>query len=152
METLIPILACILCLLSGIWIGKITTKNQKHKIGGKVIKEKIVGEEIKDAPIFSNQIHPLVQLIYKEFISENVKYFHIEHCTLRIKHLDIDIWSANDVWSREFREVSIDLLKEHNLTLKELNNILTMADKKILDRIVKAVEVNNKEFISRIFI
>lgn len=44
------------------------------------------------------------------------------------------------------------VLKAYNMTKNELNNSLSTADKKILDHIVKAVTINNKEFISRLFL
>ena len=145
MDIIISILTCITIATIFFFIGKSFTKIIKPT------SEEILGHTIENVK-FLNDLHPIIQLIYKEFISENVKYFHVEGCYLNIKHLEIEIWSANDAFHREFRRIPTELLKEHDITLKELNNTLTMAEKKILDKIVKAVEVNNKEFISRIFV
>ena len=38
------------------------------------------------------------------------------------------------------------------MTFSELNDSLSLADNKVLDHIVKAVKINNKEFIHRLFI
>lgn len=102
---------------------------------------------------FLNSLNPLVVEIYKQFIDEEgLKYFHLEHYNLHIKNLGIQIWSANDWDNRKFNVVPDDLLKKYNMTLKELNNTLTAADKKILDKIVQEIKINNEEFISRLFI
>ena len=61
-------------------------------------------------------------------------------------------WSANDVYSREFTNIPVILQKKYNSTTKEINNSLSLADKKVLDHITRQVLKNNKEFINRLFL
>lgn len=127
------------------------------RISRKIKIEKPTDEEMCLAVLenikFLNTLNPLVVDIYKQFVDkEGLKYFHIEHCNLHIKNLGIQIWSANDQENRRFDVVPDELLKKYNMTLKELNNTLTMADKKILDKIVNEIKINNKEFIDRLFL
>ena len=146
MEILITLISCIVIAISFFFIGKSFAK---------IIKP--TSEELLEYSINNvksvNELHPIIKLIYLHFIdSEQLKYFFEDGYYLRITNLNIDIWSANNWDSRNFTQIPIELLKEHNLTLKELNNILSVTDKKILDHIVQAVKVNNKEFISRLFL
>ena len=146
METLITIFACITIAVISFFIGKSFSKTIKPT------SEEILKYSINNVK-FVNELNPIVKLIYLQFIDKNdIKYFHEDGYYLHITNLDIDIWSANDVYNRNFKTIPIELLKEHNLTIKELNNTLSMTDKKILDYIVQAVKVNNNEFISRIFL
>ncbi len=99
----------------------------------------------------NNSLHPLVVLVYTHFIKSPEDFKEV-HCKIEIPNLSIKLWAANDVYDRDFRELPDDTLKKYNMTLKELNDSLSLADKTILDTIVKRVKVNNSEFIERIFI
>ena len=72
--------------------------------------------------------------------------------TFKIIILMVSWWSANDVYSREFTNIPVILQKKYNSTTKEINNSLSLADKKVLDHITKQVITNNKEFINRLFL
>lgn len=102
---------------------------------------------------FLQEINPLVKEIYLLFIKKDgYKHFQQGSCDIIITALEIEFWHANDVYSRRFSVVPTALLKQYNVTLKELNDSLTFADKKILDHIAQAIIINNREFISRLFI
>jgi len=121
----------------------------------KIIKptsEEIINYSIRNVK-FLNQINPIVKEIYLLFIQKDgFQYFKELHCNILVTNMDIEFWSENDCYSRSFSRVSIELLKKYDITLKELNNSLSLTDKKILDKIVKAVKFNNQEFINRVFI
>lgn len=140
------ILSCIVIAVSFFFIGKSFSKIIKPT------QEELLKYSIDNVK-FINELNPIVKLIYLQFINkEQLKYFFENGYHLTITNLEIEIWSANDWYSRRFEQIPIELLKEYNLTFKELNNNLSMADKKVLDHIVQAVKVNNKEFISRLFL
>ena len=102
---------------------------------------------------FLNELNPLVKDIYLQFINkEGIKYFQEKYCTILISNLDVEFWSENNIYCRRFTKIPEIILKEYNLTVKEINNTLTLADQKVLDTIAKAIIINNKEFISRLFI
>jgi len=121
----------------------------------KIIKpssEEIIKYSIENVK-FLNQINPIVKEIYLLFIQKDgFQYFKEMHCQIFVTNMDIEFWSANDFYARQFSTVPIELLKKYNMTLKELNNSLTITDMKILDKIVKAVKFNNLEFINRVFL
>jgi hypothetical protein len=121
----------------------------------KIIKptsEEIINYSIENVN-FLNKINPIVKEIYLLFVQKDGhQYFKEEHCHIFVTNMGIAFWSENDYYSRHFYDVSVDLLKKYNMTLKELNNSLSLTDKKILDKIVKAVKFNNKEFVNRVFI
>ena len=100
---------------------------------------------------FTNRLHPLVKEIYELFINEEtVNNFKEEYCKITIN--EISWWSANDIYSREFTNIPVILQKKYNTTTKEINNSLSLADKKVLDHIAQQVITNNKEFINRLFL
>lgn len=100
---------------------------------------------------FTNRLHPLVKEIYELFINEEtVNNFKEEYCKIIIN--EISWWSANDIYSREFTNIPVILQKKYNTTTKEINNSLSLADKKVLDHITRQVLKNNKEFINRLFL
>lgn len=100
---------------------------------------------------FTNKLHPLVKEIYELFINEEtVNNFKEEYCKIIIN--EISWWSANDIYSREFTNIPVILQKKYNTTTKEINNSLSLADKKVLDHITRQVLKNNKEFINRLFL
>ena len=100
---------------------------------------------------FTNRLHPLVKEIYELFINEEtVNNFKEEYCKITIN--EISWWSANDIYSREFTNIPVILQKKYNSTTKEINNSLSLADKKVLDHIAQQVITNNKEFINRLFL
>ena len=100
---------------------------------------------------FTNKLHPLVKEIYELFINEEtVNDFKEEYCKITIN--EISWWSANDIYSREFTNIPVILQKKYNTTTKEINNSLSLADKKVLDHITRQVLKNNKEFINRLFL
>lgn len=103
---------------------------------------------------FSNTIHPLVKHIYLLFVDkpDGYKDFIVDRHYMTIKSLDVSIWASNDAENRQFTLVPDELLKQYGMTMKELNKSMTIADLEILDTIVQRVKVNNKEFISRLFI
>jgi hypothetical protein len=146
METLLPILTCITIAVISFFTGKLFSKIIKPT------SEELMKYSIEHTH-FLNTLNPIVKLIYLQFIQkEQLKYFFEDGYYLHITNLNIELWSANCWYSRDFKTIPIELLKEHNLTLKELNNTLSVTDKKILDHIVQAIKVNNKEFINRLFL
>ena len=114
-------------------------------------------EELLKASIdkveLTNKLNPLVKQIYLQFIDkEKLLYFQYDDYDIKISNLEIEYWRANNEYTRHFRKVPIETLKELNLTLEELNGTLTQADRKVLDMIAKRVVKNNTEFINRLFI
>lgn len=147
MENLIPIIiVCLIVAVISFYIGRTTIKQILPTI------EQITAHNITDVR-FLNIINPLVKEIYNHFTSNhNVKQYNEIYYNMIINDLKIEIWSANDIYNRAFTKLSDDILLKYNKTLKEINESLTLTDKTILDQIVQAVKVNNKEFIERIFI
>ena len=100
---------------------------------------------------FTNTLHPLVKEIYELFIDDKtVNNFKQGYCEILVN--EIRWWSANEVYNREFRFIPIDIQKKYNATMKEINDSLSLADKKVLDHITQQVITNNKEFINRLFL
>ena len=98
-------------------------------------------------------LHPLVLKVYRAFIdNEQIKYFQQEPCEIKLSNLNIAFWSVNAVEHKRFTEIPESILKELNQSKNEINNSLSLADKTVLNMIARAVEVNNKEFIDRLFI
>lgn len=113
---------------------------------------KIIQKSIDELEIV-NKLHPLVVNIYKLFTNKDgFKYFNQSQFTVKIPTMGLEIWSENEISSRKF--YNIDTLTEISLekTKDEINNELSLADRKILDAICKRVIKNNKEFINRLFI
>ena len=78
---------------------------------------------------FTNKLHPLVKEIYELFINEEtVNDFKEEYCKITIN--ETSWWSANDIYSREFTNIPVILQKKYNATMKEINDSLSLADKK----------------------
>jgi hypothetical protein len=150
MNWILPIVVCLVVAAVSYSIGrsyrpsKDTPKKEEKLDVLKVI------EDVK----FSNTIHPLVKDIYLLFVDkpEGYKNFKLDSHDLVIRPFGVEIWASNEADNRYFRSVSIELLKKYNLTMRELNESLTKADQQILDTIVQRVKVNDKEFISRLFI
>ena len=100
---------------------------------------------------FTNTLHPLVKEIYELFVDDKtVNSFKQGYCEILVN--EIRWWSANEVYNREFRFIPIDIQKKYNVTMKEINDSLSLADKKVLDHITQQVITNNKEFINRLFL
>jgi hypothetical protein len=100
---------------------------------------------------FTNALHPLVKDIYELFVDDKtVNSFKQGYCEILVN--EIRWWSANEVYDREFRFIPVDIQKKYNATIKEINNSLSLADKKVLDHITQQVITNNKEFINRLFL
>lgn len=100
---------------------------------------------------FANTLHPLVKEIYELFVDDKtVNNFKQVYCGILIG--EIEWWSANEVYHRQFRYIPIDIQKKYNSTMKEINDSLSLADKKVLDHITQQVITNNKEFINRLFL
>jgi len=110
-------------------------------------------KQLIDEMVIHNKVHPLVSRIYSLFVSKNgAEKFRQRNYTIEIPSLGIEIWKENSEYSRSFHALSEDIKKEYNSTKDEINNSLSYWDHKILDIICKRVEVNNKEFIERLFI
>ena len=100
---------------------------------------------------FTNTLHPLVKEIYELFIDDKtVNSFKQGYCEILVN--EIRWWSANEVYYREFRFIPVDIQKKYNATMKDINDSLSLADKKVLDHITQQVITNNKEFINRLFL
>ena len=100
---------------------------------------------------FTNTLHPLVKEIYELFVDDKtVNSFKQGYCEILVN--EIRWWSANEVYDREFRFIPVDIQKKYNATMKEINDSLSLADKKVLDHITQQVITNNKEFINRLFL
>lgn len=146
MNILIPIVVCTIVVTTSFFIGKSFAKIIKPT------PEEILKYSIDNVK-FLNELNPLVKDIYLQFIEEDgPKCFQETTCGILISNMNIEFWSANEVYNRMFTKLPESVLKAYNMTMDELNNSLSLADKKILDHIVKAVTINNKEFISRLFI
>jgi len=101
---------------------------------------------------FDNRISPIVRLIYNEFLNNN-REFHISNWTMNVSQLGLTVWSTNSIDNRIFYDVPFEILRKYEFSTKEeLNNSLTRTDKVILDKICRRVEMNNKEFIDKVFI
>ena len=103
------------------------------------------------------KIHPLVKLIYTDFIQNGTFNFIIAEnkCTMYYKPLKIEIWVTNNIENRKiWRCEDNDLLfnSVDEKSLNDLNNNLTMLDKRILHKIFTRVDEVNKEFINKVFI
>ena len=103
------------------------------------------------------KIHPLVKLIYTDFIHNGTSNFIItdNRCTMYYKPLKIAIWIANTIetrriWDCDDRDLLFNSVSENSLN--DLNNNLTMLDKRILHKIFERVDEVNKEFINKVFI
>ena len=107
-------------------------------------------EPIKNVEI-NNILSPIVIDVYETFL-KLPHTFKEDNCVINNEIFGICIWSANDWNNRHFRDISHGNLKKYNKTLKEINSELSKADKTILDVICKRVEVNNSEFISKLFL
>ena len=102
---------------------------------------------------FTNKLNPLVKDIYLQFIKKDgPTYFKEKEHDILITNMDVEIWKCNSWENRTFTKIPESILKTYNMTKNELNSSLSKADKKILDYIIKAIVVNNKEFISRLFL
>ena len=144
MTTLIIFIAAIAIAIIFYQIGKIRIKEPSV--------EQIARYNINNAE-FINEIHPVVKEVYQLFIDKtNIKLFKEGYCNVNISNFDISIWASNDIYNRIFTMLPDNIIIKQNSTLDEINESLSMADKTILDHIVKAVKVNNKEFINRLFI
>ena len=146
METLLIILSYVIVIITFLFIGKSFSKIIKPT------PEEIFKSTI-DTTKFYNELNPIVKEIYLNFINkDNLKYFQENFCHIYISNLEVKYWSQNDIYNRHFTNIPLDLLKKHNMTIKEINDTLSLADKTVLDYIAKAVIRNNKEFINRLFI
>lgn len=146
MNILIPFIVCTIVATITFFIGKSFSKIIKPTIQDYLLY-KIDNVE------FENTLNPLVKDIYLQFIEKDgPKYFQEFTYSIFVSNMNIEFWSTNGVDSRIFTKLPESVLKAYNMTAEEINDTLTLADKKILDHIANAVKVNNKEFISRLFI
>lgn len=146
MNILIPITVCIIVATISFFIGKYFSKIIKPT------SEEILKYSIDNVK-FLNELNPLVKDIYLQFVEKDgPKYFQEKEHDILITNMNVEIWKCNSWENRTFTLLPESVLKAYNITKNELNNSLSLADKKILDHIVKAVTINNKEFISRLFI
>jgi len=110
-------------------------------------------EDVINEVKIPTDLNPLVRDIYLQFIDkEQIKYFQEDYYNVNIKNIDVSIWSANTVHARSFTKIPPEILKKYGKTFNEINDTLSLADKKILDAIVNVIKRDNKEFISRLFI
>lgn len=146
MNILIPIIVCIIVAIIFFFIGKSFSKVIKPT------SEEILKYSIDNVE-FLNELNPLVKDIYLQFIEKDgPKYFQEQEYNILITNMNVEIWKCNTWENRIFTLLPESVLKAYNMTENKLNNSLSLADKKILDHIVNAVTINNKEFISRLFI
>ena len=146
MESVDFIVVPIIILLSGL-TGSIITLNyiRSHSIPKAKVDNTLANGN------FTNTLHPLVKEIYELFVDDKtVNSFKQGYCEILVN--EIRWWSANEVYNREFRFIPIDIQKKYNVTMKEINDSLSLADKKVLDHITQQVITNNKEFINRLFL
>lgn len=149
MNELSFILLLVIIITNGLWW--IFYPKSKNFTNSLPIEDKIA-KHLKTIEI-TNTIHPLVKEIYLLFIdNKTVSLFKIGNYRLVIETKDIELWSANDWYSRNFTKVPLKWQQEHNMTLEEINLALSVADKRILDNIVQKIKVNNQEFLHRLFI
>lgn len=146
MNILIPIMVCTIVATVAFFIGKSFSKAIKPTIQDYLLYT-------IDNVEFENTLNPLVKDIYLQFIEKDgPKYFQETNCDILISNMGVEFWSENSVLARRFTRLPESVLKTYNMTAKEINDTLSVADKTILDKIAKSVKVNNKEFISRLFI
>lgn len=100
---------------------------------------------------FTNTLHPLVKEIYELFVDDKTVDNFKERC-YNIYIGEIAWWGYNELYNREFTSIPVDIQKKYNTTTKEINDSLSLADKKVLDHITQQVITNNKEFINRLFL
>lgn len=99
-----------------------------------------------------HKLHPLVIEIYNDFIdTKKLKYLEVTEHHFTVLHIPLTIWAANGVEAIHFIKVPDEILHKYNCTLTELNQNLTVGDKEVLHRIIEAIRINNKAFISRLF-
>ena len=146
MELIDFIVVTIIIILSGL-TGSMITLNyiRSHSIPKAKVDNTLANGN------FTNTLHPLVKEIYELFIDDKtVNNFKQGYCEILVN--EIKWWSANEVYDRKFRYIPADLQKKYNATMKEINDSLSLADKKVLDHITQQVITNNKEFINRLFL
>ena len=146
MESVDFIVVPIIIILSGL-TGSIITLNyiRSHSIPKAKVDNTLANGN------FTNTLHPLVKEIYELFVDDKtVNNFKQGYCEILVG--EIRWWSANEVYNREFIHIPVDLQKKYNVTIKEINDSLSLADKKVLDHITQQVITNNKEFINRLFL
>ena len=103
---------------------------------------------------FTNRLHPLVKEIYELFINEEtVNNFKEEYCKIIIN--EISWWSANDIYSREFTNIPVILQKKYNTTTKEINNSLSLAERKYLitlpDKYLKIIKSLLNSMVKKLY-
>ena len=154
MITIIPL------LLISLWaLLTILTFYLGRRIGRRIGQQIVADKNSKTIEDVINEVkiptdlNPLVRDIYLQFIDkEQIKYFHEDHYHMNIKNMGISVWGANTVYDRRFTKIPPEILKKYGKTFNEINDTLSLADKKILDAIVNVIKRDNKEFISRLFI
>ena len=146
MESVDFIVVPIIIILSGL-TGSMITLNyiRSHSIPKAKVDNTLANGN------FTNTLHPLVKEIYELFVDDKtVNSFKQGYCEILVN--EIRWWRGNEVYNREFRHIPVDLQKKYNATIKEINDSLSLADKKVLDHITQQVITNNKEFINRLFL
>ena len=141
----------IIAIFSGLSGAAITLNYTKSKLRAKSKTNDALANDALANGNFTNTLHPLVKEIYELFIDDKtVNSFKQGYCEILVG--EIRWWSANEVYNREFRFIPTDFQKKYNATMKEINDSLSLADKKVLDHITQQVITNNKEFINRLFL
>ena len=146
--TVILIIIGIVSLLS-LYLGYRWGSEKKDKFSKDMLSILETINKVKSSEV----IHPIVKDIYLLFVEEGgYKNFDITPYNLTVKETKIEVWASNEVYDRKFIRIPEDVLKTYNMTFVEANKSLTLVDRTILDTIVQRMRVNNKEFLSRLFI
>jgi len=123
-----------------------SVKNDLSNLFDDMITSRVI-DNIFTVPI-NHSIHPLVKRLYQEFMINSDK-FHLNgyYITTPLG----DIWCSNSVENRRFENLHSTIVTKYG-DAATINKNLSLADKTILDAIVKRVSASDKAFVKRIFI
>ena len=121
-------------------------KNELSNLFDEMITSRIV-DNIFAVPI-NHSIHPLIKRFYQEFMINSDK-FHLNEYYITTPLGDI--WRSNSVDNRRFENLHSTIVTKYG-DAATINKNLSLADKTILDAIVKRVTNSDKAFVKQIFI
>lgn len=143
METIIilSLLNIIILVISVVIIS--STNKIKDKRWIELIIKKVDIENINLDNCFSEDIWAF----YTSVLKETNKYILTEH-TLGKTEDAIEIWAANDIYSRRFY-TNDEELKD---TVKKMNKNLTYYDRLLLDKLIQSFKNRQNKLVTKFFI
>ena len=142
------VLVVVTFILNQIFFKQHIAGIKKEMIG---VFDEMVNSKIKDnifAIPINRSIHPLVKRIYQEFMINSDKFLlNGYYITTPLG----SIWAFNSVENRRFENLHSTIVTKYG-DAATINKNLSLADKTILDAIVKRVSASDKSFVKRIFI